>query len=340
MIIFFTRQIYILIKAGIPLLKALEIICVQLPQGKFKRDIELIIQDVREGKSFSESLGHYPKFFSLFYINLIKAAEVSGNLAGILKELSQNLFQQRRITRQVQAALMYPILVLTIAILILAVLLVFVIPVFTRIFEELGGSLPPATLFLIGLSKFTARWGWVFLLFGVTFGIAITFIYRKSERASEIIKAGVWRLPMFGPIIKTMEIGRLCRTLGSMLSQGVTLIKCLDVLIETTQGVLLRNAIKNIRIKLEQGDALSAVMEQAKVFPLTLVKMIQVGEETGKIGELFQDAADDYEDEVSFALNGLLSLLEPLLILIMGGIVGFIVVALFFPIFTISSLVQ
>ena len=340
MIIFFTRQLYILIKAGIPLLKALEIITVQLPPGKFKRDMDLIIQDVQEGKSFSESLSHAPKFFSLFYINLIKAAEVSGNMAGILKELSQNLLQQRRITRQVQAALMYPVLVLTIAILILAVLLVFVIPVFTRIFEELGGALPPATLFLIGLSKFTARWGWVFLLVAITIAIVTSLIYRKSERAKEIIKAGVWRLPLFGNIVKTMEIGRFCRTLGSMLSQGVTLVKCLDVLIETTPGVLLRNAIRDIRIKLEQGDTLSVVMEQTKVFPLTLVKMIQVGEETGKIGELFLDAADDYEDEVTFALNGLLSLLEPLLILIMGGIVGFIVVALFFPIFTISSLVK
>jgi type IV pilus assembly protein PilC len=340
MIIFFTRQLYILIKAGIPLLKALEIISVQLPGGKFKRDIDLVIQDVQEGKSFSESLSHAHKFFSLFYINLIKAAEVSGNMAGMLKELSQNLVQQRRITRQVQAALMYPVLVLVIAILILAVLLVFVIPVFTRIFEELGGALPPATQFLIGLSKFTARWGWMFLLFVATLTTVIVFLCRKSERVSEIVKAGVWRLPLFGNIIKTMEIARFCRTLGSMLNQGVTLVKCLDVLIETTPGVLLRNAIKAIRVKLEQGESLSSIMEEARIFPLTLVKMIQVGEETGKIGELFLDAADDYEDEVTFALNGLLSLLEPLLILIMGGIVGFIVVALFFPIFTISSLVQ
>jgi type IV pilus assembly protein PilC len=340
MIVFFTRQLYILIKAGIPLLKALEIIYIQLPPGKFKRNIELIIQDVQEGKSFAESLGNATRFFSLFYINLIKAAEVSGNMAGILKELSLHLVQQRRITRQVQAALMYPILVLTIAILILAVLLIFVIPVFTRIFEELGGTLPPATLFLISLSKFTSHWWWIFVIILVTFFAAISLVSRKSERGSEIINACVWRIPLFGNIIKTMEIGRFCRTLGSMLFQGVTLVKGLDVLIETTPGVLLHKAIKDIRYKVEQGDTLSSIMEQARIFPLTLVKMIQVGEETGKIGELFLDAAADYEDEVTFALNGLLSLLEPLLILIMGGIVGFIVVALFFPIFTISSLVK
>jgi len=340
MIIFFTRQLYILIKAGIPLLKALQIICIQLPAGKFKRDIELIIQDVQEGKSFSESLSNSTRFFSLFYINLIKAAEVSGNMTGILKELSSHLVQQRRITRQVQAALMYPVLVLTIAILILAVLLIFVIPVFTRIFEEIGATLPPATLFLIGISKFTAHWAWLFILLIVIICVAISFISRKSERAREIINAVVWRLPLFGNLMKTMEIGRFCRTLGSLLSSGVTLVKGLDVLTETTTGVLIRKALKDIRCRVEQGETLSNAMEETKVFPLTLVKMIQVGEESGKISDLFLDAAEDYEDEVSFAVTGLLSLLEPLLILIMGGIVGFIVVALFFPIFTISTLIK
>jgi type IV pilus assembly protein PilC len=188
MTIFFTRQLYILIKAGVPLLKALEVVSQQLAEGRFKRDIEAVIQDVQEGKSFSESLARAPRFFSLFYVNLIKAAEVSGNMAGILKELSQNLSQQRRITREVQAALMYPILVLVIAVLILGMLLVFVIPVFTRIFEELGGSLPPTTLFLIALSKFVGRWGWMFLVFLALCWTVIMLLYRKSERASVFLR--------------------------------------------------------------------------------------------------------------------------------------------------------
>lgn len=340
MVISFTRQLYILIKAGIPLLKALQIIAQQLPSGKFKNTVEAVVQDIHEGKSFSESLGNTSGFFSLFYVNMIKAAEVTGNLTGILKDLSENLIRQRRIVRQVQSAFMYPILVLVVCIFILVALLMVVIPVFTRIFADLGGTLPPATLFLIGLSKATTKWGWLILLLIATIIAAIVFASKKSQYVRKIINIVAWYAPIFGKISMTIEIGRFCRTLGTLLSSGVTLVKGLDVLIETTPGVLVRSALENIRVKVEQGDTLSAAMEETKIFPLTLVKMIQVGEESGKIADLFLDAAEDYEDEVSYAVTGLLSLLEPVLIVVMGGIVGFIVIALFFPIFTISSLVK
>ncbi len=336
----FTRQLYILIKAGIPLLKTIQIISNQLPPGEFKRHIELVVEDIKEGKSFSESLSKSGRFFSLFYVNMIKAAEESGNLTGVLKELSQHLIKQRSITKQVQTALIYPIFVLIVAVFILAVLLMFVVPVFTRIFADLGGSMPPATLFLIGLSKFAVHWGWFFLILFITLCIAISFIYRKSLEGRKIINGVIWHLPLFGEIIKTTQIARFCRTLGILLSSGVTLIKGLDILIETTSTVLLRVALEDIRYRLEQGETLSTAMEETGVFPLTLVKMIQVGEESGKIVDLFLDAAEDYEEEVSFQISGLLSLLEPMLIIIMGAIVGFIVVALFFPILTLSSLIK
>lgn len=340
MLIFFTRQLYILIKAGIPLLKALQIICAQLPEGNFRLYIEGIVEDIQEGRSFSDSLSASPKFFSQFYINMIKAAEVSGNLNGILKELSQHLVSHRRITRQVQAAIMYPALVLFISISILVLLLMFVVPVFVRMFQDLGGSLPTATLFLIGLSKFTVRWGWLFLGSVVLTAIALIVLYNNSTRARFAISLVVWRIPLFGKIIKTLEISRFCRTIGTLLSSGVNLMKALDVMLETTGSVLLRQALEDIHFKIEQGKNLSGAMEEAEIFPLTLVKMIQVGEESGKITDLFLDAAEDYEDEVSFAVTGMLSLLEPALIVIMGAIVGFIVISLFFPIFTLSNIVK
>lgn len=340
MLISFTRQLYILIKAGIPLLKALQIIFDQLPAGRFKQNIEAIIGDIQEGKSFSESISFTPQFFSLFYINMIKAAEVSGNLTGILKELSEHLLKQRRITRQVQAAIMYPILVLIIAVVILTLLLMFVIPVFTRIFEGLGGTLPALTLFLIRISKFVAHWGGLFFALCITIIITISLLYKKTTKVKFLLSNLVWNSPLFGRVIKTMEMGRFCRTLGTLLSSGVTLMKGLEVLIETTPGVLLCQALQDIRDKIEQGQTLSTTMEETGIFPLTLVKMIQVGEESGKTADLFLEAAEDYEDEVSFAVSGLLSLLEPVLIVIMGGIVGFIVVALFFPILTMSTLVK
>jgi type IV pilus assembly protein PilC len=340
MVIAFTRQLYVLMKAGIPLLKALQIIYAQLPDGKFKENIELVIRDIQEGKSFSESLSFSPKFFSLFYINMIKTSEVSGNLVGTLKELSQHLIQNRRISRQVQSAFMYPAFILIITIVILAALLMVVLPTFTRIFADFGGKLPTITLLLIGLSKFTVRWGWLFLLSLIVAAGAMSLLYRKTTGGRRIFNIAIWRLPLFGRLIKTIEIAMFCRILGTMLSSGVTLVKSLEVLFETTQSALLRQALEDIRDKVEQGKNLSLAMEESGIFALTLVKMIQVGEESGKIAELFLDAAEDYEEEVSFLVSGLLSLLEPVLIVIMGAIVGFVVIALFFPIFTISGAVK
>lgn len=338
MVIPFTRQLYTLIKTGIPLLKALQIILAQLPPGRFRTDIESIIRDIQEGKSFSESLSA-SRSFSLFYINMIKAAEVSGNLTGILKELSQHLVNSRRIARQVQAAFMYPALLLLISGMILIGLLMFVLPVFMRIFKDLGGDLPPTTQFLIWLSNFMLRWGWLFVVTVLILSAIIYILYRKTD-AKYMINAFVWRIPIFGSVTKTMDIGRFCRTLGSLLSSGVTLVRSMEVLYDTTSSVLLQSALEDIRYKIEQGKSLSGSMEETGIFPLTLVRMIQVGEETGKIGELFLDVAGDYEEEVTYIITGLLSLLEPVLIVIMGGIVGFIVISLFFPIFTLSGLVR
>jgi len=339
MIIAFTRQLYTLIKTGIPILQALQIISAQLQPGKFKTDIEAVIANIQEGMSFSESLSATSRFFSPFYINMIKAAEVSGKLSGILKELSEHLIQNRRIAREVQSAFMYPIFILVTAILLLTGLLMFILPVFVRIFEDLGGRLPPATLLLIGISKFITHWGWIILTLGIVFTVTVFILYHKTS-AKYIISALIWRIPLFGRLIKLIEVGRFSRSIGTLLSSGVTLMKSLEVLHETTTAVLLQSALADIRYKIEQGKNLSLSMEETGVFPLTLVRVIQVGEETGKIADLFLEMAQDYEEEVSFTVSGLLSILEPTLIVVMGAIVGFIVVSLFFPILTLSSLVK
>ncbi|MBU3958796.1 MAG: type II secretion system F family protein, partial [Candidatus Omnitrophica bacterium] len=298
-----------------------------------------VILDIQEGKSLSDALSSAGRSFSLFYINMIKAAEASGNLVGMFKELSQDFTRQRRINRQVQAAFMYPVLVLIIAITILTILLVFIIPIFVRIFEDLGGQLPPATVFLIGLSRFLTHRGWLFLVLLAATGAAAIFLSRKPQ-GRYLLNNLAWHIPLFGKIAKTVHIGRFCRMLGTLLSSGINLVRALEVLGDTSTAVLLEAAISDIRLKVEQGASLSESMEETGLFSLTLVKMAQIGEESGKIADLFLDAAEDYEEEVSFAVSGFLSLLEPVLIVIMGVIVGFIVVALFFPIFTMSTLIQ
>lgn len=340
MVIIFTRQLYVLMKAGVPLLKALQIVTAQLPAGKFKKAAEFVEQEIQEGKSLSESLSEVPAFFSVFYVNMIKAAEVSGNLVGVLKELTDHFTQQRRIARQVQSAIMYPIFVFVIATLILVVLVLFVMPVFTRIFSDLGGTLPPTTAFLINFSQFAIHWGWAFVAGAVLLVVLYIILHRSFVQVRQLTNIISWRIPIFGQIIKLMDIGRVCKTFGTLLSSGVVLVKVLDILMDTTPGVLLHNALAEIRLKIEQGRSLSESMEETKVFPLTLSRMIQVGEESGKIADIFMDAANDAEEEVSYAVSGMLSLLEPALIVVMGAIVGFIVISLFFPIFTMSSFIK
>lgn len=338
MVITFTRQLYVLLKAGIPLLRALQILNDQLTGGRFHQDIDGVIQTVQEGRSFSEALSQ-SRYFSDFYVNMVKGAEVSGNMTGVFKELSEHLVRQQRITRQVQSAFMYPLLVMIMAGTIVTVLLLFVVPIFVRVFEDLGGTLPPATIFLINLSRFTVQWGWLVLAGMVMLVIGLILVSRH-ETGRYYINKFLWRIPVLGKLLKLVHLGRFCRTVGTLLSSGVPLIKALDVLEETTLSVILRRAISDIRAQLESGTALSSAMEETGVFPLTLVRMIQVGEESGKITDLFLDTAQDYEEEVSYAVSGFLSLLEPVLIIIMGAIVGFIVVALFFPIFSMGTLLK
>lgn len=338
MVIAFTRQFFTLIKAGIPLLKALQIVSAQLPQSRFREDIEVIAARIQEGMSLSDALSS-SRFFSRFYVNMIKAAEVSGNMTGVLRELSAHMIRQQRIRRQVQAALMYPLLVLLMAGAIVTVLLLFVVPIFVKVFEDMGGILPPATVFLINASRFAVRWGWLAAVCAFICVLAVMILSRR-ERGRFIINKVIWRIPVIGHLAKLVHVGRFCRTIGTLLSSGVTLMKAIDVAGDTSLSEIITRALSHIRSRVEEGASLSLAMEETGSFPLTLVRMIQVGEETGRISEIFTDSADDYEEEVSFAVSGFLSLLEPVLILIMGAIVGFIVVALFFPVFTMSTLVK
>ena len=338
MVVAFNKQLYALIKAGIPLLKALQIICEQLPSGRFKTKVEGIIQEIQEGKNFSEALAS-TREFSIFYIDMIKAAELSGNMIGVLKELTLHFNQSRRITQQIRAALMYPIFVLATAIIILTVIMVFVLPVFFKIFEDLGVSLPPVTLFLIGTSKFMVRWSWLAVLLGILFCIGVVLLSRQPA-GSRILNRFKWSIPLFGTVVRMSDMGRFCRTLGTLLSSGVALMKSLEALVETTPVILLREAIEKIKTGVEAGENLSSAMEETEIFPITLVRMIQVGEESGKFAEILLDSAQEFEEEAYFRVSGLLSLLEPALIVAMGGMVGFIVISLFLPIFTMGGLVK
>jgi len=270
---------------------------------------------------------------------MVKAAEVSGNLSGVLKELSDYLVQNRKLLNSIRSAMMYPIFVLFMAVSILAIIMVFVIPTLTKIFQDLGGELPPATQFIISLSNFILRWGYLFILGIILFCIMLLYMSRKPA-LSKVLNVWRWKLPVLGEILKSITIGRFCRTLGTLLSSGVSILKSLEVLRETTLSPLLAESLDYIYEKVEGGENLSDAMEETAIFPITVVKMVGIGEESGRVAPLLLEIAGDYEDEVSSALNAFVSLLEPILIVVMGVIIGFIVISLFFPIFTMGELIR
>jgi general secretion pathway protein F len=334
----FTRQLSMLMKSGIPILRSLETIHDQLPRSRMKTVIGDVVQRIQEGEFLSEAFEHHRKEFPQIYINMVRAGEISGKLATSLKELSDFLLRSRRMKQKVISSIMYPILILVTAVVVLSVLMIFVVPSLTKIFEDLGGDLPPVTQFLINTSKFMGDWWFVAIIFFVLLSIAYT-LAKKTPKGSYRINILRWKIPLFGHFFKDIAIERFSHSLGVMLSSGVPLVKSLLATKEVVIDPLLKEAIDFLIEKVEQGQTLSGSMEESELFPLTFVRIINVAEEGGKISSVFLEVAADYEEEISTSLAGLITMLEPLLILFMGMVVGFIVISLFFPIFTIGSLV-
>ena len=335
----FTRQLSMLMKSGISILRSLETIHDQMPRSNMKTIIGDVIERIQEGEFLSEAFEHHKREFPQLYINMVRAGEISGKLAESLKELSDFLLRSRRLKQKVVSSIMYPILILVTAVIVLTVLMIFVVPSLTKIFEDLGGDLPPVTQFLINTSKFMADWWYLAIIFLVLMAIAYSFIKRTPKGAYRI-NILRWKIPLLGRFFKDIAIERFSHSLGVMLSSGVPLVKSLLATKEVVVDPLLKEAIDFLIEKVEQGQTLSASMQEAEIFPLTFIRIINVAEEGGKISSVFLEVAADYEEEISTSLAGLIAMLEPLLILFMGIVVGFIVISLFFPIFTIGGLVQ
>ncbi|MBN2120392.1 MAG: type II secretion system F family protein [Candidatus Omnitrophica bacterium] len=333
----FTRQLSMLMKSGISILKSLDTIYEQMPRCKMKKVVQDVIQRIQEGEFLSEAFEHHMNVFPQIYINMIRAGEISGKLASCLKELSDFLMRSRRLKQKVVSSVMYPLLILVTSIVVLSILMIFVVPSITKIFEDLGGDLPPVTLFLISASGFFGKWGYLFIFLFAGF-VFLYFLARRSPRGAYKINIYRWKIPVMGSFLKDIAIERFCHSLGVMLSSGVPLVKSMVATKEVVVDPLLKEAIDFLLEKVEQGQALSASMQEAEIFPLSLVRIVNVAEEGGKLSSVFLEIASDYEEDISTSLSGIISLLEPLLILLMGVIVGFIVISLFFPIFTIGGL--
>lgn len=334
----FTRQLSTLINAGLPLVKALYTLTDQL-DGYLKEVVAKITTQVEAGDKFSTCLSRYPRIFPNVFANMIKAAELGGMMDEVLKKLSLFLEKEERLKARVRSALIYPAFVLGVAVIILTLLMVFVVPTFSNMFADLGGDLPIPTRILIGTSQ-AVRYSWYWIILGM--GLLV-FAYRVFVRAPKnkfLIDKLKLRLPVFGKLIQQLSVANFSRTLGTLLKSGVPILGALEAVRDTVGNEVIARATMRVHDSIKEGESISGQMEASGAFPPLVVRMVSVGEESGELDNMLIQIANDYEEEVDITVSGLTSLLEPLLIVLMGLIVGFIVVAMFLPLFTLAKLIR
>ncbi len=326
----FTRQLATLIGAGLPLVRSLNILRDQLKPGPLKGVINSLASQVESGGTFSDALQKFPKVFSKLYVNTIKAGEMGGVLEVVLERLADFSEKTQKLISKIRAALVYPSLVIMVALGVLAFLIMFVVPKFMELFKEVGSDLPLPTKILLNVSNFMQhQWyvGVIFLGLMVAFmKLLVTFPITKFY--VDLVKLN---LPVFGLLIRKVGIARFTRTLGTLISSGVPILQALEITKDTAGNEVIGKSIGIVRDSIREGESIAGPLGKTKIFPLMVVNMIGVGEETGSLDTMLNKIADTYEDEVDTTVGALTSLLEPIMIISLGLIVGAIVISMFLP---------
>ncbi|HXD19921.1 MAG TPA: type II secretion system F family protein [Vicinamibacterales bacterium] len=332
----FTRQFSVMIDAGLPLVQCLEILGTQEEDKNFSGVILATRGDVESGASLADAMKKHPKVFDPLFTNMIAAGEAGGILDTILKRLATYIEKAVKLQGQVKSAMIYPVAVIVIATLVVGVILWKVIPTFANLFAGLGAELPLPTRVVIGLSNALVRYG-IFLimaLFAAGWGFKS---YYATPNGRRVVDAAVLKMPILGNLMRKIAVARFCRTLSTLLASGVSILEALDITAKTAGNAIVEEAIQNTRKSIERGETIAQPLKDTAVFPSMVVQMIGVGEATGALDTMLGKIADFYEEEVDVAVAGLLTLMEPLMIALLGGIVGGIVIAMYMPIFSLIS---
>ncbi len=332
----FTRQFSVMIDAGLPLVQCLDILGNQEEHKYFAQVILATRADVEGGMSLAEAMKRHPKVFDGLFCNMIAAGEAGGILDTILKRLATYIEKAVKLQSQVKAAMIYPIAVITIACVVIGVILWKVIPTFASLFAGLGAELPLPTRIVIGLSNNLVRFMPFIVIgfFAAGWGLRT---YYATERGRHVIDALTLKMPILGPILRKIAVARFCRTLSTLMASGVPILDGLDITAKTSGNAIIEDAIMTTRKSIERGETIAAPLKETGVFPGMVVQMIGVGEATGALDTMLGKIADFYEEEVDVAVEGLLTLLEPVMIAFLGGAVGGIVIAMYMPIFDLIS---
>ena len=330
----FTRQLSTLTDAGLPMVQSLQILTDMQPPGPFRNAIASVSDEVQSGTMLSEGMSRYPKIWDKLYTNLVKAGETAGALETILRRLAEFREKAQRLKKKVIGALIYPAAVLFIAVAILTFIMIVIVPKFEKIFQELAIELPGLTEFLIGMSRIVGSYWWMIGL-GIVFVFVGGSLARKTESGGAIVDRIMLRFPVLGNVIRKSSVARFTRTLGTLVTSGVGFLDALDITKAATPNVVVRNAIQDVRDSVKEGETINEPLARSGVFNDIVVNMIKVGEETGELDKMLVKIADNYDEEVDEAVSAMMSLMEPILIVFMGGAVGFIVIALFLPLIQI-----
>jgi len=332
----FTRQFSVMIDAGLPLVQCLEILANQQEHKSFQKILLQVRQDVEAGSTLADAMRRHPKAFNNLYVNMIAAGEAGGILDTILQRLSVYIEKAVKLASQVKAALIYPVAVIVIACIVVAVILLKVIPTFAALFTSLGAELPFPTRVVIAASNFLARY-FIFFVIGIVAAIFAFRRYYATYRGRRVVDGLVLKIPVLGQIMRKISVARFCRTLATLTSSGVPILEALDITARTSGNAIIEDAIQDVRKSVEGGKTIVEPLRDSGVFPNMVVQMIGVGEQTGALDQMLNKIGDFYEDEVDAAVAGLVKLLEPVMIFILGTIIGGIVIAMYLPMFTLIN---
>lgn len=339
-IVVFTRQFSTMIDAGLPLVQALDILSTQVENKAFAKILVQIKEDVEAGSTYADALKKHPRTFSELYANMVAAGEAGGILDTILNRLASYIEKSMKLKKKVKGAMVYPIVVSTVAVGAIAVIMIFVVPTFAKMFATLGGTLPLPTQIVIDISNFLGGIGGL-----LVFGLIVAFItglsqFRRTEKGKHITDKILLKLPIFGTLINKVAVAKFTRTLGTLISSGVPILDGLEITAKTSGNKVIEYAITEVKKQVTGGKTLAEPLMKAKVFPPMVTHMISVGESTGALDAMLSKIADFYDDEVDAAVGNLTAMMEPMLMVFLGGSVGFIVIAMYLPIFKLITLIK
>ena len=335
-LVIFTRQFSTMIDAGLPLVQGLNILGEQTENKTFRNMLKQITKDVEGGSTLADALGKHSKVFDNLFVNLVAAGEVGGILDTILQRLAAYIEKAEKLKSQIKGAMTYPIVVVGIAVIVIAVIMIFVIPVFQDMFSSFGKALPVPTQVVVAMSDFS-KGNIHYMIGGLIVFVWALRRYRKTVSGKRNIDSLLLKLPIFGELIKKVAVARFTRTLGTMVSSGVPILDALEITAKTAGNVIVEEVIFDARSSIAEGQTIAEPLSETDIFPGMVTQMISVGESTGALDAMLEKIADFYDDEVDATVSAMTSMLEPLLMLFLGGSIGGLVVAMYLPIFQMAA---